>query len=109
MCNINYKCRRALNFARCRMMINKYIKHTPKTTTNKIKKTKIPHFLLEHFQTLIVEICKIVIPNTHIPGRSLSSWLGTGTTIKGGWVKLMFNGHKPPILMKWCKCFPHGD
>jgi hypothetical protein len=47
-------------------MINKYIKHTPQTTTNKIKKTKIPHFLLEHFQTLIVEICKIDIPNTHI-------------------------------------------
>jgi hypothetical protein len=38
------------------------------------------------------------VPNTHIDDHSLS-WLGTGTSMKSGWIKLLLYGF---ILYEYC-------
>ena len=53
---------------------------------NKREKKRIP--ISGQFQIQIVERGKIDTPNTHINDRPLS-WLGTGTTIKSGGIKLV--------------------
>ena len=56
----------------------------------------------------IVERGKIDTPNTQICDSSLS-WLGTGTSVKSGWVKLVFWAQISSLseMMQSCKCFPH--
>jgi hypothetical protein len=55
-----------------------------------------------------VERSKIDIPNTHVHDCSLS-WLGTGTSIKRGGVKLVLWIQIFPLseMMRSCKGFPH--
>ena len=52
----------------------------------------------------IVERIKIDNPSTRRHDCSLS-WLGTGTLVKRGRVKLVFMG--PNQMIQLCKCFPH--
>jgi len=56
----------------------------------------------------IVERSKLDTPNTQIHDHSLS-WLGTGTSIKRGRVKLVLCAQTFPLseMMRSCKCFSH--
>ena len=56
----------------------------------------------------IVKRSKIDITNTQIHDGSCS-WLGTGTSIKSGWIKLVVCAQTPPLseMMPSCTCFPH--
>jgi hypothetical protein len=56
----------------------------------------------------IVESRKIDTPNTQICDSSLS-WLGTGTSVKSGRVKLVFWAQIFSLseMMQSCKCFPY--
>ena len=50
---------------------------------------------------------KIDTPNTYLHDRSLS-WLGTGTSIRSGGIKLLSwsQTSSPRDMMRPCKCFP---
>ena len=56
----------------------------------------------------IIERGEIDISNTQIYDRSLSC-LGTGTSIKSGWFKLVLLTQTSPLseMIQSCKCFSH--
>ena len=75
-------------------------KQKNKTKQNKTKTKTTPS---EQFQNPIKDLRnrgKLDTTNTHIHDWSLS-WLGTGTSVKSGGVKLLLWAHTS-LLLKWC-------
>jgi hypothetical protein len=76
---------------------------------NKMKNKKYQSVWTVHKSNRkFIERGKIDSPNTHVHDHSLS-WLGTGTWIKSGRVKIVLWTQIYPLseAMRSCKCIPH--